>query len=180
MMLPPPTTTEPAVKKDATEDDFRATATATPSSVDTKLLPTISEKRGSRQLTVNTSSSSLSVVEDKNKKRGDRVKISSRNGSTSQLSGSRSGSKSSGSNERQRKKEAVVKTATQKSVLRSKMVFFMFLLTVAAVAGGKGCGLLSACICGGSICHSPCILTLPFFFDSFVIYLTPKNGRVFC
>lgn len=133
MMLPAPFSTEPAVKKDATEDndDERATATATPSPVDTKLLPTISGKRGSRQLTVNTSSSSLSIVEDKNKKRGDRVKIPSRNGSTSQLSGS----KSSGSNERQRKKEAVVKTATQKSVLRSKMVFFMFLLTVAAVAG---------------------------------------------
>ena len=138
MMLLPPPTTEPAVKKDAAaeEDDERAIATATPSPVDTKLLPTIPEKRGSRQLTVNTSSSSLSVVEDK--KRGGRLNAgNSRNGSNSQLSGTRSGSKSSGSNERQRKKEAAVKTATQKSVLRSKMVFFMFLLTVAAVAGGK-------------------------------------------
>lgn len=177
MMLPAPFSTEPAVKKDATEDndDERATATATPSPVDTKLLPTISGKRGSRQLTVNTSSSSLSIVEDKNKKRGDRVKISSRNGSTSQLSGS----KSSGSNERQRKKEAVVKTATQKSVLRSKMVFFMFLLTVAAVAGGKGCGWI--CM---YLWRLDLSLTMYFYFaflfDSFIIHLTPKNGRVFC
>ena len=49
----------------------------------------------------------------------------------------KSETKSSASSDRQRKKAAVGKTATQKSVLRSKMAFFLFLVTVAAVAGGK-------------------------------------------
>ena len=77
-----------------------------------------------------------------------------RRSSSTQFSESRSGSKTSGSTERcQRKKESAGKTATQKSVLMSKMAFFMFLVTVAAVAGGKVVYVIICMYCRDSICH---------------------------
>ena len=103
-----------------------------------------------------------------------------RDASSNQFSETKSESKSSASSsERQRKKAATGKTATQKSVLRSKIAFFMFLVTVAAVAGGKSMNDIFSY----KIRFDLSILTLCFLsylFHRFVVHIASKNGTNVC
>ena len=157
MMLPPPTpTTEPAVTKDAFAEDERATATAQ-RLTNESAINTSSSSSSSSVIIVNdektAESPTLMKDTDNTTNKGKALVQPSSSGLlatatsprklheirryASSYQETKSESKSSASSDRQRKKAAAGKTATQKSVLRSKMAFFLFLVTVAAVAGGK-------------------------------------------
>ena len=158
-MLPPQTSrTEPVVTKDAAAEDERTatdhqlnespvnTSFSSSSVVDDDEKDTQSPRQRQNDKTPEENALTRQLLGLPARTTSPRKRKSStvirRNGSSSQFSDSRSGSKTSATtSERQRKKETAAaaggKTATQKSVLRSKIAFFLFLVTVAAVAGGK-------------------------------------------